>query len=91
MATLLISNQTSTPGPKISYAWKREKSTRQPGENARASISGVAQIDSTCRPRPDCQVNGDTSRVQPPVIRLSPASPKPTATKAQPAGLRSGR
>ena len=57
------------------------------GRHARASISGVAQIDSICRPRPDCQVNGESSRVQPPVSRLSPARPKPTIDEAPAGGL----
>ena len=92
VATLLMVIQAATPGPKISYAWYWEMSTSQcSGLTARASISGVAQIDSICRPRSDCQVSGEISRVQPPKIRLIKARPKPTITKVMPACRRSAR
>ena len=53
----------ATPAPNTSYAWYFDMATDHPvGLKARATISGVAQIDSICSPRPDCQVSGETSR-----------------------------
>ena len=91
VATLLTTSQAGTPGPTISYAWYFEMSTIQAaGRMARATISGVAQMDSICRPRSDCQVSGENRRDQPPMSRLIRARPTPTTRKARPAGLRSG-